>query len=61
MKDLKEVAGHYADVVNGPLNGHGQCVSTLYGRSDHMMLKMVETFGRIETDQAITAALSTRK
>lgn len=50
---VEEWAHEYVKTVNGPTNGHGQCVHPIHGRSDFMMRQMFQTFGTETSNKAI--------
>lgn len=52
-RTVQEWAHEYVKTVNGPVNGHGQCVHPTLGRSDFMMQRMFQTFGVKTSNEAI--------
>ena len=54
---LEELAKAYAETIFGPENGHGQNVHPTLGRSDYIMRRMWEEFGRDSANLAIGNAM----
>lgn len=60
MDDLSKLAAEYIKLINSPVNGWGQHVHPIYGRSDVMLLKMFRTHGQEKTNDAIDAVLASQ-
>lgn len=58
---LEEWAKIYVDTINGPMNGWGQHVHPIHGRSDYIMRSMFSEFGQPPAMAAIKEAFSTTK
>jgi hypothetical protein len=53
----EQIAQAYAETINGPANGWGQCVHPTLGRSDYIMLRLRNMVGTDECERLLDKAI----